>query len=362
MFDEIIASFEKEFKVIVRERRLLAIIIVQPMILITIFGYAFSGELHKIPTVIVDDDMSVQSHQLVSALASSETLEIKYYMATTSEAIEAIKNGKASVAVHITENFGRDFLNGRGKIEVIVDESDFNVATTTKNYVQKVTAELSSELNGGINVEQRYIFTTKTRLIDYVAPAIIGVIIQVLGLILSASSIAREKEEGTLELILSTPMKSFDLIFGKFLCITTIITLDVIAVMFIAHYIFNVEVRGNILLLFITQLLFLTGSIGLGLAISTALTTQLQAVQLAMMFSVISIFLSGFFYPLESMPEYAQTIAYLIPLTYANIAFRSIMIKGCGLEVVYPQIAVLVLYNVFTVSLAVFLLRRRGLK
>jgi len=262
------------------------------------------------------------------------------------------------VALHIPKGFQDDFLNGSASLIVLVDESNFNVAVTTLNYIQSIAYRLSKEMNGEIDVEQRYIFTTKTRLIDFIAPAIVGVIIQILGLILSSSSIAREREEGTLELILSTPIRSLDLILGKFLSITALIVIDILSVMLIAHYIFDVEVRGSILLLFFVQLLFLTGSIGLGLVISSVSATQLQGIQASMLIAVVSIFLSGFFYPLESMPEAARIIAYFIPLTYANFAFRNIMIKGNGLDVVYPYVGVLALYTFFTVFLATRLLRR----
>lgn len=197
-------------------------------------------------------------------------------------------------------------------------------------------------------------------MIDFIAPAIVGVIVQMLGLILSASSISREKEEGTLEVILATPIKSSDLIMGKFLGITAIIVMDIFNVMLIAHYFFDVEVRGSIILLFAAQLLFLTGSIGLGLAISSLSATQLQGIQAGMIVALVSIFLSGFFYPLESMPNVARGISYFIPLTYANIAFRNIMVKGNGLDIVYPYISVLIIYTIATILLATFLLRKKA--
>jgi ABC-2 type transport system permease protein len=355
---ETLAVFVKELKVVVREKRLLAILIMQPIILITVFGYAFSGEIKNVPAVIIDDDSSVASKQIISAISSTEILDLRYFAATTSEAVEMIKRGDIQVAIHIPEGFANDVLN-KGKIEVFVDESNFNVAITALNLIERILSSLSRELNGGISVEQRYIFTTKTRMIDFIAPAIIGVVIQMLGLILSASSIAREREEGTLELIMATPLRSVDLIAGKFLAITGIIVVDIFNVMLISHYLFNVEVRGSILLLFAVQLLFLTGSIGLGLAISAVSATQLQGIQASMLMAIVSIFLSGFFYPLESMPEIARLIAYFIPLTYANIAFRNIMIKGNGLDVVYPYVGVLVFYTLLTTLLATRLLRRK---
>ncbi len=236
-----------------------------------------------------------------------------------------------------------------------MDESNYNVARSVIEGVNAIASKIS---RSNITVEQRYVFTTKTRLIDFIAPAIIGVVTQMLGLILSSSSIAREKEEGTLELIFSTPLNSSDLILGKFLAVTTIIMLDVFVVMAITHFAFDVDIKGNLALLILAQLLFLTGSIGVGLAISAVSATQLQGIQASMIFALISIFLSGFFYPLESMPEGARMISYFVPLTYANIAFREIMIKGNGLEVVYPHITALLVYTVLSISLAVLLLRR----
>lgn len=355
--EEIIATLKKEIKVVMRERRLLAILLIQPIILISVFGYAFSGEIKNVPLAVIDDDSTEISRELILNIQSREVFNINYYVSTRSEAIDLIKKGDVLAAIYIPKGFGKSFRMGEGSIEIFVDESNFNVAMTTLNYVTNTAYFMSKETNGGFDVIQRYVFTTKSRMIDFIAPAIVGVIVQILGLILSASSISREKEEGTLELLLATPIKGSDLIIGKFLGITAIIVIDIFNVMLIAHYAFDVEVRGSIILLFATQLLFLTGSIGLGLAISSLSNTQLQGIQVSMIVAIVSIFLSGFFYPLESMPEAARVVAYFIPLTYANIAFRNIMVKGNGLETVYPYIGILVVYTILTIILATYLLR-----
>jgi len=356
--EKIYSVFLKELRVIARERRLLAIVIMQPIILVSVFGYAFSGEIKNVGIAVVDDDNSDLSQKLISALHSSDAFDIKYFVYSRSEAIELVKLGKVHSAIYIPKNFEKDFRRGSAVLEVYVDESNYNVAKSAVEGINAIASKLSKTFFGGIAVEQRYIFTTKTRLIDFIAPAIIGVVTQMLGLILSSSSIAREREEGTLELVFSTPLKSLELILGKFVAVTAIIMLDVFVVMAITHFVFDVEIKGNIALLILALLLFLTGSIGVGLSISAVSAAQLQGIQASMLFALISIFLSGFFYPLESMPEGARMIAYFVPLTYANIAFREIMIKGNGLEVVYPHIAVLTIYTIFSVSVAVLLLRR----
>jgi len=353
--EKVFAVFLKELKVIARERRLLAIIIAQPIILVSVFGYAFSGEIKNVGVAVVDEDGSELSHKFISALHSTDKFDIKYFVYSRSEAIELVKLGKVHSAIYIPKNFEEEFRKGSAVVEVYVDESNYNVARSVIEGINAIASKIS---RSNITVEQRYVFTTKTRLIDFIAPAIIGVVTQMLGLILSSSSIAREKEEGTLELIFSTPLKSSDLILGKFLAVTTIIMLDVFVVMAITHFAFDVDIKGNLALLILAQLLFLTGSIGVGLAISAVSATQLQGIQASMIFALISIFLSGFFYPIESMPEGARMISYFVPLTYANIAFREIMIKGNGLEVVYPHITALLVYTVLSISLAVLLLRR----
>ncbi len=357
--DEVISTFVKEVKVVVRERRLLALLILQPIILITIFGYAFSGEINNVPVAIIDEDSTGVSDELIANLQRGEVFDIDYFVHSRSEAMDLIKEGKVLAAVYIPEDFHIDFFRGKGKLEILVDESNYNVATTSLNYVRNVAYQMSKESHGGFDVEQRYIFTTQTRLIDFIAPALVGVIVQILGLILSTSSISREKEEGTLDLILATPIKSSDFILGKFSGITAIMVADVIVVMGIAHFGFGVDVKGSVFLLFATMLLFLTGSVGLGLAISTRSNTQLQGIQAGMLVAIVSIFMSGFFYPLESMPNIARSVAYVIPLTHANLAFRNIMIKGNGLEVVYPYVGVLIAYTVITILLATYLLRKK---
>jgi len=264
----VFAVLLKELKVIARERRLLAIIIAQPIILVSVFGYAFSGEIKNVGIAVVDEDNSNLSYNFISALHSSDAFDIRYFVYSRSEAIELVKLGKVHSAIYIPKNFGKDFRSGSAVVDVYVDESNYNVARSVVNGINTIASQISRNFFGGVSVEQRYIFTTKTRLIDFIAPAIIGVVTQMLGLILSSSSIAREKEEGTLELIFSTPLKSSDLIMGKFVAVTTIIMLDVFVVMAITRLAFDVEVRGDLALLILAQLLFLAGSIGVGLAIS----------------------------------------------------------------------------------------------
>jgi len=358
MLERTFVVFKKEIKVIMRERRLLAILILQPVILVTLFGYAFSGEVKNVKIAVLDEDLSEESLKLISALHGGESFSIDYFVSAKSEITELIRLGKVHAGIYIPKGFQESLANGSGKVEIYVDESNYNVAVAVLSGVEKIASKLSRELLGGIEVEQRFVFTTKSRLIDFIAPAIIGVVIQMLTLILSSSSIAREKEEGTLELIFSTPMTSKDLILGKFLAITTLITADVFIVIFLAHFAFDVVVRGSIFLLIGTLLLFLTGTIGVGLTISAMSQTQLQGIQASMIFGLVSIFLSGFFYPLESMPEGAQIVSYFIPLTYANIAFREIMVKGNGIGVVYPQIIILTIYTLLSTVLAILVLRK----
>ncbi|MCS7144241.1 MAG: ABC transporter permease [Archaeoglobaceae archaeon] len=349
--------FLKELKTIVRERRLFAIILIQPVILTLVFGYAFSGEIRNVRIAVVDESESDLSRNLISMMSYGDTFEIEYFVDTKSEGVELIKSGKADAVIFIAKDFEKEFLTGSAKLEVYTDESKSNVAISVLNGIKSIANRLSLETFGGVDVEQRFVFSTKTRLIDFVAPALIGVVTLMIGLILSASSLAREKEEGTLELSLKA-LKSSDIVLGKFLAITTIITFDTLIVMFLTHTLFGVEIKGSVALLILAQFLFLAGSIGLGLTISAGSATQLQGIQGAMIVGLVSIFLSGFFYPLESMPEAAKIFAYFIPLTYANIAFREIMIKGSGLEVILPQLSVLVVYMFFSVTLAVGVLRR----
>ncbi len=220
MFERVYSVFLKELKVVFRERRLLAILIFQSIILVSLFGYAFSGEVKNVRIAVVDVDNSGISNALISAMQRGDTFDLSYFVSSRSELIELIRLGKVHAGIYIPSGFQYEFAAGRARVEVYADESNYNVAAAVLNGAEKIASRLSMEHRGGIAVEQRYVFTTKSRLIDFVAPAIIGVVTQMLAIILSSSSIAREKEEGTLELVFSTPMTSFDMIMGKFLAIT----------------------------------------------------------------------------------------------------------------------------------------------
>ncbi|MCS7130569.1 MAG: ABC transporter permease [Archaeoglobaceae archaeon] len=347
----------KELKILVRDRRLFAIIIFQPILLTLVFGYAFSGEIKNVRIAVVDDSNSEISNALISALNYGESFDIEHFLATKSEGLELIKRGYVDAMLVIPKSFEGDLAKGRAKIEVYTDESKSSVSVAVINEIRTIAHSFSTKNFGGIEVEQNFVFSTKTRLIDFVAPALIGVVTLMIGLILSASSLAREKEEQTLELSLKA-LKSRDIVLGKFFAITAIVTFDTLIVMFLTHTLFGIEIRGSVLLLVMAQFLFLAGSIGIGLTISAFSATQLQGIQGAMLVGLISIFLSGFFYPLESMPEGARIVAFFIPLTYANTAFREIMIKGSGIEIVYPQLGVLTLYTILSLLISTKVLRK----
>ncbi|MEM0302695.1 MAG: ABC transporter permease [Archaeoglobaceae archaeon] len=349
----------KELKTIVRERRLFALILIQPILLTLIFGYAFSGDIKNVRLAIVDESNSKASNALISALSLGEAFDLDYFLATKSESLDLIKRGEVDAMLFIPKDFESGLAKGRAEVEVYADESNSAVANAVVNGIRNLGYSISTKTFGGIEVEQRFVFSTKTRLIDFVAPALIGVVTLMISLILSASSLAREKEEGTLELSLKA-LNSRDVILGKFLAITAMITLDVLIVMFLIHNLFGVEVKGSFALLILTQLLFLAGSVGIGLSISSISATQLQGIQTVMIFGLINIFLSGFFYPLESMPEAARIFALVIPLTYANTAFREIMVKGSGVEQILPELGILVLYTLVSLTLAVNVLKRMG--
>jgi len=336
----------KEASSILRERRLLIILAIQPVLLISIIGYAFSGGLRDLQVGVIDDDFSRDSVSLINKISSSNIFRVKYLIATEDEGIELIRRGELSAVIHIPKFFGD---NG---VEIFVDETNINFAEKVVGYLRGVVGEEAK-------VKYNPVFTTGTRLIDFIAPSVVAVVIQVVGLLLALFSISKEKEEGTLEMLVVTPTKYSEIVLGKFLFITTALLVELFVAMVIVHSLFDVRINGDVIVLFLTQILSFTSMVGLGLLISTLSETQLQGIQIGMLLVITNIFISGFIYPLEAMPELAKIIAYLLPLTHANIAFGSIVIMGNGIDMVYPQLLVLVLYTILPLLLSVLILRRK---
>ncbi len=348
---------KKELTHLIRNRRVFALTLLMPLLLMTIVGLAFTGEVRHITTVVVNKDGRPFSQTLVDSLRASETLRIRYYTDDESQAEALIRDGFAKVAIVIPATFDDDVKSSNGIIYVMVDGSDPVSAGAVAPVVQGIALGFTEKLR--IQVERLVLYNPSLRYIDFIAPAIVGIFLQIFPMILISMAIAGERERGTIEQLIATPVSGLEILLGKLFVYMGFGFLSATSMLVVAVYVFNLVVRGSVLLIVLFLTVFLTASLSLGTLISAGSKTQMQAVQTVMPMIYIMIFLSGTFYPIEAMSPLVQPISYVLPLTYMIHALRAVIVKGAGLEVVTNDLIFLSTYTVVMLVLAVAVFRKK---
>lgn len=365
MFSRIGAMMRKEFIQIRRDGRTLVMVLIQPVMLLLLFGYGINTVVDHLAMVVFDEAADPDSRALIAAFENSTYFDLVAYVRSQRELVAAIDAGEAKVALHIAPGFGNHILRGQAPaVQLIVDGSDPNVASTVSfaaaTIVQSQSAQLATDYvarrgvsSAGIGIDLRpvVLYNPSMKSVNFMVPSVIGLILTFQSLLLTAFAVVREREQGTLEQIIVTPIRTWEFMLGKILPYTVTASAAAILSLIAARLIFGVEVAGSVGLLAILSVLFLLGSLGLGLFISTVSQTQGQATQMAMFVMMPSMLLSGFYYPRDSMPWIIQKLGLLTPMTYYLQILRGIMLKGVGMDVLWPAVLPLTAF-----SLVIFIL------
>lgn len=364
MFERLKNMLIKEFLQIFRDPRMRSIIFVVPIFQSLIFGYAVTTDVNHIGTAIVDQDNSVKSREVVDAFTHSGYFTITHHLDTMKEAKHLLDSGEALVVMHMEDGFQKAIESGRSApLQVLIDGTDGNNARIINNYVSKITLDTSKDLlkekqgkkqgthyeNRGIKLESRSWFNENLESRNFYIPGIISTILTLVTLTMTSMSIVREKEVGTMEQILVTPIRKFEFILGKTIPFTLIAYFDVIAIVTVAIFWFEVPLRGNLFLLFTGVGFYLLTILGVGFFISSISRTQQQAMMVTFFFYFPMVLLSGFLFPIANMPEPIQWVTYLNPLRYFITLIRSLFLKGVGIEILWPQITALAMMGIFTI-------------
>lgn len=328
-----------------------------PLMLMTIVGLAFTGEVKHITTVIVNKDGRALSQAFVDALKTSDVVRIRFYSEEQSQARGLIQNGLAKVAIVIPATFEEDARRFGAVVYVMADGSDPVSVGAVVPIVQGVALSFTPDLS--VRVEQMILYNPSLRYIDFIAPAIVGIFLQIFPMILISMAIAGERERGTIEQLIATPLSGFEILLGKLLVYMGFGFLSATSMLIVAVYAFDLVVRGNVLLIALFLGVFLTASLSLGTLVSAGSKTQMQAVQTIMPMIYVMIFLSGTFYPIEAMSPWVQPISYVLPLTYMIHALRAVIVKGAGLDVVTNDFIFLSAYTILMILLAVIVFRKK---
>ncbi len=355
MFQTIRHIVRKEFIQTFRDRRMLMPIFVAPVIQLILFGFAVTTDIKHISLAILDYDRSYESRQLSSSFSQSKTFDLKYFLNSYTELEEAVQEGKAQAAVVIPKNFEADLKKGKQtSLQVVLDGTDANTATIIASYVSQLIARYSenifAEIRGqmalGMVIPQpRVWYNPNLESSVFMVPGVICLILLLTTLMLTSMAITKEREMGTLEQLVVSPIKPWELIMGKTIPFVLIGLADITLVISAGKLIFDLPIRGSLFLLFGVALIFILTTLSFGLLISTVSRTQQQAMMSAFFFMVPAMLLSGVFSPIENMPRVAQYITFLNPLRYFSTAVRGILLKGNGITVLWPQILALLIFG-----------------
>lgn len=370
MFQRIFSISLKEIIELVRDKRSLIIILMVPLLQLFIFGYALSTDVKNVPLIIWDASRTPQSRELIQDFGQTEFFAIQGYADDYTQVQQAIDSGQARVALVIPPDYATRLLRGEPvEVQVFIDGAETTTAiqalANTSLIAQTRAVALASARSGGlagmvlpIELQARVWYNPAMQAAVFNIPGLIGVIAQVITSMLTAFSVVRERETGTIEQLNVTPLRRGELIVGKLLPYVVIAYIQVILVLLVAVTVFGIVVQGSVWLLLALTSVFLLFSLGLGLLFSTISRTQFQAQQLSFAFTLPSILLSGFMYPIASMPPVAQWISAVIPLTYYLNIVRGIIVKGIGFAYLWPDVLILLIFGVLTLVFAATRLRK----
>jgi len=358
--DRIRAIAKKEFLHVLRDRRTLVLIVLMPFMQLTIYGYAINTDVKHMATALYDEDQTPLSRRLVQAFEQSAYFNITQHAQSPDALRHLIDKGKVKAGLHIPPEFAKHLLSGRtSALQLLIDGTDSNPANAALNTSQAIVTSFMQR-EGLIPVSvlpidfrPRMWYNPDLKSSFFMVPGLVGLLLQLLIPMITATAIVREKERGNIEQLLVTPIKPYELMVGKlvpYVCIGMIIAVTIIAA---ARLLFHVPVRGNPLTLFGLTLLYLTVCLGIGLFASTIAHNQQQAAQIIMFFAAPSILLSGFIFPRETMPLPIFYLGYLIPLTYFVKIVRGVVLKGLGLFDLWEQVIPLAILAVIVVSLSI---------
>lgn len=358
----------KEFIQVFRDPRMRIVLFVIPALQTVIFGYAVNMDVKNIPTAILDRDNSAESRDLVAVMSSSGYFRPVARIDRYNDAGALLDRGTVRVALVIGHGFAADLRAGKATaVQVLLDGSDSNTAGVISGYLGRLAIAYNTRLQadyaarhlglspriGRVELVSRAWFNDNLESPPFYVPAVITNILFVITMLLSSLAIVREKEIGTIEQIIVTPIRKGEFILGKTLPFVLIGYIDVALISLVGALVFHVPVRGSLGLLFLATTLFLMSSLGLGLLISTVSQTQQQAMMSAFFIIFPAMLLSGFAFPIENMPEPAQWLTLLNPLRYYMVIIRGIFLKGIGLDILWPQLAALGGLGAVLLSLAV---------
>jgi drug efflux transport system permease protein len=370
MRSPLLAIARKEFIQIRRDKATIYMVFIFPVMMLILYGFGIRYDVKYVPMTILDQDRSTDSRQYIERFSKSTYFRIVRNAENYNELQDDIDRGRARIGMVIPPNFGERISSNReATVQVILDGSDNNTATISLAYFTSITREYSSFIMLGqmeslirrtnlsippIEMEPRVWFNPELKSVQFIVPGIIAVIMMIIGTVLTAVTIVKEKEQGTIEQIVSSPIKRYELMVGKVLPYAALAYLDFLIIVLASYLIFGVHIKGSVLLLFVVAFFYLWGVLGMGVLVSTTTQTQIAAMFTAILLSMLpSILLSGFIFPIRQMPYVLQVITVLVPARYFIEILRDIYLKGLGLETFWQPLLYIMLFGLIVMVMAV---------
>ncbi|MGE5679863.1 MAG: ABC transporter permease [Bacillota bacterium] len=374
MFNRILAIAKKEVRQLKRDIRMLMILFMFPVALLAIFGYAINFDVHHIKIAVYDQDKSEDTRNFVNALTSSTYFDLVGYLNSDHDIKKYLDEQIAQAVIVFPKEMSRDIYSRKdSRVQILIDGVNGNTATLIMNYLNVATMSYSQNFSKEalamtgrssyvpIDLEPVFWYNPNLDSTHFLIPGLIAMIMIITAVISIALSIVREKEHGTIEQINVSPLSSIELIMGKTVPYA-VITLAVAAFILVSgHLLFNMPVKGNLFLLLLTTLIFIFASLSLGIFVSSIATSQQVAFQIATLASMLpSVILSGFIFPIESMPAAIQVLSNITPAKFYSIILRDLLLKGVGLSAFWPQIVYLLIFSALFLGLATIRNRKTG--
>lgn len=373
MFERIKAVLIKEFKQVLRDPRMKTVIFISPLIQIVIFGYAANKDINYIPTAIYDQDNTKESRNLLHKFTYSGYFVPKYYIYDQNQQDKVIDKGLVNAVIRIDRGFGRNLNADKpANIQLILDGSDSNTAMIIMGYANTIASKYQYDLirdeaqvKGlipawpSVDLRERAWFNENLVSRNYYLPGVIASIVTIMSLLLTAMAIVREKEIGTMEQLIVSPLKPIELILGKLLPFGVIALIQFTLITCLGVFWFHIPLRGSLFLLTLATIIYLLTSLGAGLFISTIASTQQEAMMSVFLFYMPTFLLSGFAYPIANMPEIIRWFTLINPMRYFLTIIRGIFLKGIGIEVLWDQLIPLLIFGVVIITLSTLRFRRK---
>jgi ABC-2 type transport system permease protein len=373
MNSRLLSIIRKEFIQIFRDPRTLALILVMPIIQLFLLGYAATTDVRNVPIALWDQSRSSESRALLDAFRAADYFNFAYEVHSEREIQTLIEQGDVRGALVIPPDYALKLLEGDGQVSMILDGSDATVGSTAlsaarligQSHSIKVLSEQAARQGRGsavqppLDVRTQVWYNPDLRSAYFMIPGVIGMVLYAIMAMLTATAVVRERERGTIEQLIVTPIRSWELIVGKVTPYVILGFFDLFEVLLIGHYWFGVPVRSNLLLVVGTAGLLLLSSLGIGLFASTIANTQQEALLTVFVTILPGVFISGFLFPLEAMPRFLQIVSYAIPLRYYLVIVRSLLLKGVGFAALQTEIISLAIFGLVIMTAASLRFRKR---